>query len=110
MSLIDKIKAARLTQITVGKYTFTVRRPTDLEASRLSHQNQETFLKSFVTDWKGVHEIDLIAGGTAVDVPFEPDLFAEWIADQPQLWEPITSGIIDAYKRHEQHRAQHEKK
>lgn len=109
-SLIDKIKAARLTSITVDKFSFTVRRPTDLEAIRLTGKSQEQILKEFVTDWKGVQEIDLVPGGTSIDVPFDSDLFSEWIADQPQLWDPIISCVVEAYKRHNEQRDSTEKK
>ena len=108
--LIEKIKASRLTTISIENFIFTIRRPTDYEATKAVGKSQEDFFRQFVTDWHGVQEIHLVAGGTSVDVPFESDLFLEWIADQPQLWEPLMQGIIDSYKQHDKRRSDSEKK
>jgi|CXWL01.1.fsa_nt_gi hypothetical protein len=110
MSIIDKIKAARLTQIEAGGFTFTIRRPTALERLKLTGANSESLLKDFVVGWSGVKEIDLVPGGTDVSVPFSAELFSEWVVDQPQLWNPIVDGILEAMKAHDARLQDDEKK
>jgi hypothetical protein len=100
-ALIEKIRKAREVVIYADGHGFTVRRPTDLEAATLRGQKIDLgdFLKKFVTGWT-LKELDIIPGGNPVDVPFDSDLFAEWIADRPHLWEPLQKGIFTAYESH----------
>ena len=98
-ALVDKLRKAREQSVAVGGYTFTVRRPTDIEAMAMHGQPLERML-GFVVGWSGVKEIDLIPGGNAVPVDFDADLAVEWLADRPDLLEPITAAIRDAYRAH----------
>lgn len=99
MSLIDKIRKARETTVEAAGKEFTIRRPTDEEAMQLGHLNLVEIVKRFTTGW-GVVELDLIPGGGPEKVPFDPDLFAEWVADRPEVWEPLGTAIMNAYKAH----------
>lgn len=101
MSLIDKIRKARETNIDVEGHTFTIRRPTDEEALDFSGDNVKllSVVKNFTIGWD-LSEIDIIPGGTSEKVPFDSALFGEWVADQPLIWEPLGSAIINAYKVH----------
>ncbi len=98
-ALIAKIRKARETRIKIEKFTFVCRRPTDLEMLEISTQKlrQLDILEGYVIDWEGVTEIDIVSSGTDVPVAFTKELWSEWIADQPQLWGPITEAIVDAY-------------
>jgi hypothetical protein len=101
--LIEKIRRARQQTVTCDKYSFTVRRPTNLEMLKLKGRaDQETLLRQFVTGWDNMTELDIYSGGTGAAVPFDSDLFVEWIADRPHYWEPITQAIVDAYQQHDQ--------
>jgi hypothetical protein len=101
--LIDKIRKARQQTVTCDKFGFVIRRPTNLEMLKLKGRaDQETLLRQFVVDWTGVSGLDIYGGGTGDPVPFDADLFVEWIADRPHYWEPITQAIVDAYQQHEQ--------
>jgi hypothetical protein len=105
MSLIDKIKKARETQVEAGGYTFTVRRPTDMEVIDIRGSDQlkqGDIMQRFVLGWSGVTELDIIPGGSNTPVEFDTALFMEWVADRPQLWAPITSAILEAYGLHQQ--------
>lgn len=102
-NLIEKLKKSRETQVTVDGFTFTVRRPTDMEFVDMRNMTlkQGDFLERFVIDWQRVGEIDIIPGGTTVAVPFSTDLFMEWIADRPKLWAPLIEAIISSYNTHQ---------
>jgi hypothetical protein len=101
-ALIEKIRKAREITIYAGGHGFTVRRPTDLEAATLRGRKVDLgeFFKQFVVGWQGVKEIDIYSGGDPVDAPFSPELFAEFIADRPNLWAPLQTAIITAYESH----------
>lgn len=101
--LIEKLKKSRETRIDADKFAFTVRRPTDLEAVQMRGEKltQGDIMRRFVTDWHNVTELDIIPGGTGVPVPFETDLFMEWVADYPGLWSPIVAAVLNAYEAHQ---------
>lgn len=101
MSLADKIRKARETGVEISGQTWTIRRPTDEEAMLLRSDGDGllAIVKRFVIGWP-LSEIDLVPGGTAVKLPFDGEAFAEWVADRPELWEPLGNAILDAYKTH----------
>lgn len=107
--LIDKLRSARQTQVSVSGFEFTIRRPTDWEMVLAQSQKNEDVLKRFVIDWN-LTELDIISGGMASPVEFDPALFFEWVADRPDIWEPLFSAIIDSYKAHDDKRQAAEKK
>ena len=101
MSLIEKIRKAREIGVEAGGHKFTIRRPTDEEALRLSREGDDMLavVKRFVIGWD-LMELDLIPGGSGVAVQFDAELFAEWVADQPSVWEPLGQAVLEAYKAH----------
>ena len=102
-SLLEKIRAARQSTVTVGDITLTVRRPTDLEMfeMRSTTVTQSDILKRFVDDWAGVTELHLFSGGSPDIVPFSRELFDEWVADHPESWGAISDTVVAGYKAHE---------
>ena len=105
MSLIDKIRKARETTVEADGRSFTVSRPTDEQAmlDRRDGLNLVQVVKKYTTGWDLV-ELDLIPGGNPERVPFDTAVFAEWVADQPAVWEPLGTAILDCYRRHSEAR------
>lgn len=101
MSLAEKIRKARESTVDVDGKTWAIRRPTDEEAAQLRANGDGllAIVKRFVIGWP-LTEIDLVPGGTGVSVPFDHEVFGEWVADQPDLWTPLGMAILDAYKLH----------
>jgi hypothetical protein len=99
MSLIDKIRKARETTVEAAGKPFTIRRPTDEEALQFRHLTLIEVVKRFTIGWDVV-ELDLIPGGGPEKVPFDSDLFTEWVVDRPEFWVPLGNAIKDAYKAH----------
>lgn len=102
MSLIDKIRKARETTVTVGGHTYTVRRPTDMDMAEIAGMGGmpvKALLHRFVIGWD-LQEIDLIPGGNPVPVDFDADLMGEWFADRPDDWADLVKTIKDAYSDH----------
>jgi len=99
--LEEKIRKAREVGVDADGRKFTIRRPTDEEMA-IAVANGDGLLpivKRFVIGWDLV-EIDLIPGGSPEKVPFDSELFAEWVADQPSVWTPLGNAVIAAYKAH----------
>lgn len=101
MSLADKIRKARESTVDIGGKTWTIRRPTDEEALQIKANGDGLLavVKRFVIGWP-LTELDLVPGGTGVAVPFDHEVFTEWVSDHPDLWEPLGVAILDAYKLH----------
>lgn len=102
-SLIAKLRKAREFSVEAGGHKFTVSRPTDVDAIELAGIAPVEFVRKFVIGWD-LKELDVIPGGSPEPVAFDADLWAEWIADHPELWEPIAVPIMDAYRRHVEQR------
>lgn len=100
MSLVDKIRKAREQIIEAGGFSFTIRRPTDVEMLDLQGTVSISHLFRFIVGWSGVKEIDLIPGGGPDPVPFSADVCAEWLADRPDLLGPLVSSVTESYARH----------
>lgn len=100
MSLAAKIRKARESAVEVGGYTFTVRRPTDIEMLDLQGEGSVARLLPFVVGWAGVKELDLVPGGDPHPLPFDGAACAEWLADRPDLLGPLVSEIVASYGRH----------
>lgn len=103
-NLITRIREQRRLKVQAGGHTFFARRPTDVEAVEL-HRSGATLheiARRFVAGWEGVTEDHVVGGGGSDPVPFSAELWTEWCADRPDLWEPIASAVLDAYQLHAQ--------
>ncbi len=99
-ALTEKLRAARLSKLDLDGQAYTLRRPTDAEATALSGTSALDLVGRFVVGWDHT-ELSLgIPGGTGAAVPFDAELWREWIADKPELWPPLTAAIVSAYVAH----------
>lgn len=98
--LANKLRAARRFEVVASGFTFVLLRPTDIEFIALRGTATGDRLLNFLVDWRGVKESDVLAGGDPFDVKFDLDDAREWLSDRPDLFNAITSGIIDAYNAH----------
>jgi hypothetical protein len=102
-NLIDKMRKARESSVKVAGYTFTIRRPTDMDALGMTFTSQQDAIRGimrYIIGWGGVTELDLVPGGTKEPVPFDSDLFEDWVQDRPDLWQALTEGVRAAYQAH----------
>lgn len=101
MGLAEKIRKSRESTVDIDGKAWAIRRPTDEEAAQISANGDGllAIVKRFVIGWP-LTELDLVPGGTGASVPFDSEVFAEWVADQPDLWTPLGTAILDAYTRH----------
>ena len=110
--LIQKMRAARESRVDVGKWNFTIVRPTRIDLGNLGRGPDGRIitmeLLKFVVGWN-VQEIDIVPGGTGVDVPFDAETFAEWVKDHDEVVIPLVAAIDKAYDDHEKARGEAEK-
>lgn len=100
-TLSEKIRKARESRIEVAGATLTIRRPTDEEALKLGAATLVDVARQFVCGWKGVSSLWLgVPGGDAAEVPFDADAWEAFVADHPEVWEPIATAVLEAYKKH----------
>lgn len=100
--LIAKLRKAREFEVAVGKMSFTCRRPTDVEAVEWHNRGAKfsELVRQCVVGWTGVTSDDVAHDGSSDPVPFNVDLWQEWIVDRADLWSAIATPILDSYQRH----------
>lgn len=102
MTLLEKLKKSRESIVEVDGMKYTIRRPTEAEQVIFFNQdkiNALEMVRLFVVDWN-LQEIDLISGGSPVPVPFNADLWAEYVDDKPELWKPLSDAISQSILSH----------
>jgi len=102
-SLADMIRRNRRSKIKVGDFEFSIRRPTDLQAVSLGVMEWADGIRAltqFVEDWHGVKASDIVPGQPEEEIPFDADLLAEWLEDEPDLWGDLAQGIRQAHAEH----------
>jgi hypothetical protein len=97
MSLLEKLRAAREQTVTVGKYSFRIRRPRALEMVEMQTLPRGRAVLPFIIGWEGVTSLDLIPGGDAHPLPFDADVAADWLTDRLDLLQPLADAIMQSY-------------
>jgi len=100
MTPLEKLRKARERNVPVDGHIFTIRRPTNAEVASLSGTGLD-MVKRFVVGWD-LREIDVVPGGTDIPLPFDAELFADWIEDRPEFWAALFESIQGAYLEHAQ--------
>jgi len=108
--LADKIRKAREKTVDIGGFSFTVRRPTDVEMVEFANTRKAESLLQFVVGWDKVNEIDLIPGGDPTPAKFDAEACHEWLMDRSDLFTPVINAVLEAYQAHKQSLADAEKK
>jgi len=103
-SLADRIRRQRESRLVVGRFTFVVRRPTQLQMAEVqqtlvrgSNRAKAHALFPFVVGWEGVTEGDLVNGAPAHPVAFDQEACAEWLEDSPEILTAVLNGIAEAF-------------
>lgn len=102
MSLVDKLRKSRESVVEAGGHKFTIRRPTEAEQAIVFGDKKVKaieLVRLFVVAWD-LNEIDLIPGGNPTPAAFDSELWAEYVDDKPELWEPISKAVIDSILLH----------
>lgn len=107
-ALIEKLQRARERALPIGRWSFTIRRPTDADALQMQGKEPVDFVRRFVVGWD-LAEADVVPGGGPEKIAFEPALWSAWVDDHPDLWLPLATAILDDYRKHVESREGAEK-
>ena len=101
-ALAQKLRKNRELTVSVGRWKFIARRPTDVEAIDLHRRGAEfsEIARRFVIGWEGVTRDDLGDRGMTDPAPFDREDWEEWVADRSDFWTPIASGVLAAYEKY----------
>lgn len=99
-NIAEKLRKAREVKVEAGGFMFTVRRPTDLEMIEMRGAVSGVRLLRYVLGWEGVKESDLVENGDPHPAPFSAEVAEEWLADRPDLFALLATGIFDSYAAH----------
>lgn len=127
MSLVEKLKESRRQIVTAGDYQFKIERPTAMDMEdyaaglpepghvfapdgQLNDDDRRVYsarwrygrpkLLTFVRDWPGMREMDIIPGGTGAALEFDAELFMAWVSDQPDIADQLAGAVIGAWNQH----------
>lgn len=100
--ILRGMRRSRDRDVTVGKYTFTIRRPRKYDLAEMHESKASTYDMAcrFVVGWKGVTEADLVPAGGSDAVAFDSSIWEEWLADRPDFWEPIRTALMQSIVDH----------
>lgn len=94
----NKTLAARLKSrekvVPVKGRHFTIRRPKPAEM--VTDMTRLDLVRRFVVGWDLLN-LDLVPGGLPDPEPFDPDLFADYVEDDSDLWLPLSDAIRAAW-------------
>lgn len=100
MSLADKIRKAREVKVEIDDFTFTVRRPSDLEMIELQKQSAARAILDFVIGWDGVSELSMFDGGSPHPLPFDKAACSVWLEDRLDILSKIVAAVFKSYEDH----------
>jgi hypothetical protein len=107
-SLAEKIRRARESKVEVGRFTFIITRPTDIEMALMyksgREANKHDVARDHVIGWAGVKEADILPGGQDEDIKFDNAAWIEWCSDDQTLWAPIYEAVIESFMEHSTNR------
>ncbi len=101
MSLADKLRKARELEVKSNGFTFTVRRPTDLEMVELQSKSAARAIIPFIIGWEGVSELSMFDGGTPHPIQFDSDACDQWLQDRLDILSVIIAATYKAYEEHQ---------
>lgn len=100
-SLSEKMRAARENWVPVGKEgedkAVCLLRPL-FEDMRYFVRGTlpSKIIAEFAVKWRGVLESDLLPSGGNDPVDFDRDALVEWVADQPDIADKLSSWLLEA--------------
>ena len=99
---LEARRRARERNVQAGGHTFVVRRPKAAEI--LAGLAGLELVRRFTVGWD-LANADLTPGGTPDPEPFDAELFADYIEDEPELWPTLAEAIVGLYREHEERKA-----
>lgn len=110
--ILRKMDKAAQGVVRIGKFSFTVQRPTKYEMAKLSGEDGASFFdlaSRFVVGWDGVTESDLMPSGGESVVSFDRAVWRRWLEDREDFWQPISKAVMESFTRHSEQTQDDEK-
>ena len=76
-----------------------MRRTTAAQLARLSDGSRLDMLRECVVGWD-LRYLDLYPGGDPVPAVFTPELWSDWLDDNPDLWAPLGDALLALIRAH----------
>ncbi len=113
-TLAERIRKERQRTLplpSIAGAALIIQRPSAAELTELltGQSVQPTALLRFVVGWTGVLESHLLAGGSAVPVPFDAEAAAEWLRDRPEDIALVSETVLQMVREHRDAAAAREK-
>ena len=99
-ALSEKIRKAREVTVEAAGFSFTVRRPTDLEMIELRKNTIGRAILPFVVGWGTVSELDILGTGTPHPLDFDPVACADWLEDRVDILSAVVEAVFKSYEEH----------
>ena len=100
---IKKMDLAAQSIINIGKFAFTIQRPSKYAMAKLNSEKDATFFdlaSRFVVGWSGVTEADILPSGGELPVAFSKNVWRRWLEDRDDFWQPISKAVMESFTRH----------
>lgn len=100
MAALDKRLKAREMVVDLLGHRYTLRRPTAKQRIDAAGGTRLDLARACVVGWD-LTGLDLLPGGDALPMPFDRDLWDDWLDDAPDLWLPLIEAVEDLIARHD---------
>lgn len=101
-AIAEKLRKAREVTVDAAGFTFTVRRPTDLEMIDLFKARAGRAILPYIVGWSGVSELAMLGTGAPHPLDFDADACAEWLEDRLDILNAIVAAVFKAYETHQE--------
>lgn len=108
--LLQRLRASRETWVTIDRFDFLVRRPTDVQLVRTAGRSDADFLRECLVGWRNVRTVDVVPGGDDAPAPFDIETAIEWLEDRADLFPKLLEAIVAVLNARVQRLADAEKK
>jgi hypothetical protein len=100
MAALDKRLKARKAVVELLGHRYTLRRPTARQRIEAAGGTRLDLARACVVGWD-LTGLDMLPGGDASPMPFDRDLWDDWLDDAPDLWLPLIDAVEDLIARHD---------
>jgi hypothetical protein len=96
--ITEQLIKSREVRVNIGKFTFICLRPTHAYvANTRSNMDDIKIAEDGVIGWEGVTEDDILKNKNTDTVPFDKELWIEWLKDSPDFWTAIATRLVQEY-------------
>ncbi len=106
-------KNSRRSRVKWKDKVFVITRPKPYQIHEMvstGKDKQMDVFERFVIGWEGFTALDLYPGGDNTKIPFDTELFIDWVEDNPDCWAALTKAITEASENYQKKIKQTKKK